>query len=110
MIYIMYLNCMSDIMILARTVLQIFVHNVALLQKMPMSEKGDNSVNYLRNFAKSTSGHLHIGHNLWAKYHDPSSRSSRVIYVLYGLNAYVWKGKILTEFYEKLIRWSTLCI
>ena len=49
-IYIMYLNCMSDIMILAPGY---FVHKVALLHKMPMSEKGDNSVKYLQNFAKS---------------------------------------------------------
>ena len=41
-----------------------------------MSEKGDNSVKYLQNFAKSWSGHLHFGHNLWAKYHDPSSSGS----------------------------------
>ena len=29
------------------------VHKVALLHKQPKSKKGDNSVNYLQNFAKS---------------------------------------------------------
>ena len=61
MIYIIYLNCMSDIMILALTVLQtffffffffFFFQKVALLHKMPKSEKGDNTVKYLQNFAK----------------------------------------------------------
>ena len=40
---------------------------------MPKSEKGDNSAKYLQNFTKSLSGHLHHGHSLYAKYHDPSS-------------------------------------
>ena len=31
---------------------------------MHKSEKGDNSVKYLHNFAKSESGHPHPGHNL----------------------------------------------
>ena len=52
-IYVMYSNCMLDIMILAQVVLQLFVHKVALLHKMPKSEKEDNSVKYLQNFAKS---------------------------------------------------------
>ena len=43
---------------------------------MPKSEKGDNSAKYLRNFAKTLSGHLHLGHNLSAKYHAPSSSGS----------------------------------
>ena len=30
---------------------------------MPKSEKGDNSVKYLQNSAKSLSDHLHLGHN-----------------------------------------------
>ena len=51
--YIMYPNSMHNIMILAQAVLQIFVHNVALLHKMTKSEKGENSVKYLQNFAKS---------------------------------------------------------
>ena len=40
----MYLNCMSDIMILAKWFAKYFVNKVALLHKMPKSEKGDNSV------------------------------------------------------------------
>ena len=59
------------IMILAQKVLHIFVHNVALLYKMPKSEKGQ--FKYLQNFAKIQSGHLHL---LYAKYLDPSSRCS----------------------------------
>ena len=43
---------------------------------MTKSEKGDNSVKYLENFAKSLSGHLHFGHIMYAKYHDPSSSDS----------------------------------
>ena len=39
-------------------------------------EKGDNSARYIQSFAKSLSGHLHLGHNLCAKYNDPSSSHS----------------------------------
>ena len=31
---------------------------------------GGNSAKYLQNFTKSVSGHLHLGYNLYAKYHD----------------------------------------
>ena len=40
---------------------------------MPKSEKRDNSVQYLQNFAKSWSGHQHLAYKLYTKYHDPSS-------------------------------------
>ena len=40
------------------------------------SKKGHNSVKFLQNFVKSSSGHLHLRHNLWAKYYDPSSSGS----------------------------------
>ena len=54
MIYIMYPNCMTDIMILAlKWFSRYFVHKVAFPHKMTTSEKGDNSVKYLQNFAKS---------------------------------------------------------
>ena len=43
---------------------------------MHKSEKGDNSAKYLQNFATSQAGHLHLGHNLCAEYHDPSSSGS----------------------------------
>ena len=43
---------------------------------MPKSENGDSSAKYLQNFAKSLLGYLHLGHNLYAKYHDPSSSGS----------------------------------
>ena len=49
----MYPNCMPDIMILAQAVPHIFCSQGALLHKMPMSEKGDNSVKYVENCAKS---------------------------------------------------------
>ena len=39
---------MPDIMILSTY----FVDKVALLYKMPKSEKGDNSAKYLQNFTK----------------------------------------------------------
>ena len=49
----MYLNCMPDIMILnSNGSPNIFVHKVALLKKMPMLEKRDNSVKYLQNLPK----------------------------------------------------------
>ena len=55
----------------------IFLHNVAFQYKMPKSEKGDNSAKYLQNLTKTLSGHLHLGQNLYAKYHnDPSSCGS----------------------------------
>ena len=61
---IMYQNCMPDVMTLAQAVLQIFCsqgcfttqndkQKAALLHKMTKLEKGDNSVKYLENFAKS---------------------------------------------------------
>ena len=68
MIYIMYPNCMPDIMIppgilFTRLLYYLyawyhdpssyFVHKVALLHKMTKSEKGDNSAKYLENFANS---------------------------------------------------------
>ena len=43
----MYPNCMTDIMILAQVVPQIFVHKVAFSHKTTKTEKGDNSVKYL---------------------------------------------------------------
>ena len=46
---------------------------------MPVSEKGDNSAKYLQNFVNSSSSHLHLRHNLWARYHDPSSSGSPII-------------------------------
>ena len=52
-IYIMYPNSMPDIVILAQAVLRYFVDKVALLYKIPKSEKGDNSVKYLRHFPKT---------------------------------------------------------
>ena len=66
-IYIMYPNCMPDIMIPAARFSRYFVHKVAFPLKTTKSEKGDNSVKYLQNFATSLSGHLHLGHILYAK-------------------------------------------
>ena len=45
-ICIIYPNSMSDIMILAKEVIQNFVDKIALLYKMPKLEKGDNSGKY----------------------------------------------------------------
>ena len=49
----MYPNCMPDIMIKLKWFSKYFVHKVALLHKMIKSKKGDNSVKYLENVAKS---------------------------------------------------------
>ena len=69
----MYPNCMPDNMILAQVVLQIFCSQGCFsTKKTTKSEKRDNSVKNLQNFAKSKSGHLQLGHILYAKYHDPS--------------------------------------
>ena len=43
---------------------------------MQKSEKCDNAAKYLQSFAKSYSSQLHNGHNLYAKYHDPSLSGS----------------------------------
>ena len=43
---------------------------------MRKSKKGDNSAKYLQNFVKIISGHLHLGHNVHTKFHDPSSSGS----------------------------------
>ena len=67
---------MPDV-ILAQAVVQLFsTQSCFTICNMPKSEKGDNSAKYLQNFAKNKSGHLYIGYNLYAKYHDPSSRGS----------------------------------
>ena len=50
--YIMCPNCMPDIMILAQGVLQIFCSQGCFSKQNEKSEKGDNSVTYLQNFAK----------------------------------------------------------
>ena len=49
MIYIMYLNCMPDIMILAQVVLQIFCSQGCITTQNDKVRK----VKYLENFAKS---------------------------------------------------------
>ena len=51
-IYIMYQNCIPDIMIIAQWVPQIFCSqgNFTIQNK---TEKGDNSVKYFENFAKN---------------------------------------------------------
>ena len=48
---------------------------------MSKSEKGNKSVKYLQNFAKSYSGHLHLSHNQYAKFHYPSLSGSDLIFV-----------------------------
>ena len=48
-----YLHHVPDTMILALQFSRYFVHKITLLYKMLKSEKGDNSVKYLQNFAKS---------------------------------------------------------
>ena len=54
MIYIMYLNCMLDILILAQVVLKLFrSQGCFTTQDAKKSEKGDDSVKYLENFVKS---------------------------------------------------------
>ena len=40
------------------------------------SEKGNKSVMDQVNFTKCSPGHVDVGHNLQAKYHDPSSNGS----------------------------------
>ena len=51
-IYIIYPNCSLISWSKLRRFFRYFVHKVALLHKMPKSEKGDNSVKYIQNFAK----------------------------------------------------------
>ena len=53
-----------------------FVEKIAFYNPKCQSEKGDNSVKYLQNSAKSLTDHLLLGHNLLAKYLDPSSSDS----------------------------------
>ena len=45
--------------------------------KCQKSEKEDNSVKYLQNFAKIESGHLQLIHIAYTKHHDPSSFCSQ---------------------------------
>ena len=80
---------------------------------MPKSENGDNSAKCLQNFTKSYSGHLHLGHSLYAKYHDPTSNSYPDI-LLTRFNRFTMhklengdNSAKYPEFYEKLIRSST---
>ena len=72
----MYPNCMPGIMILAQAVLQIFCSQGCFSTKRQSWKREIISVKYLQNFAKSKSGYLHLGHILYAKYHDPSSKGS----------------------------------
>ena len=64
---------MAYIMILAQSVLQIFCSQGLNAVK---SEKRNNSVKYSQSFMKSYPGYLHLGHNLYGKYHDLSSSCS----------------------------------
>ena len=77
-IYIRYPNCVYDIMILIQAFPKIFCSQ-APLYKMPISAKGHNLAKHLQNIAKSKSGQLHIGHNLYTKYHYPNTRCSPYI-------------------------------
>ena len=56
--------CAPDIMILDQAV--ILFTRLLYYTKWQL-EKGDNSAKYEQNFAKIQSGHLHVGHNLYAK-------------------------------------------
>ena len=60
-------------------------NKVALLYKLLKLGKGDNSAKYLQNAAKSKSGHLHLGFNLYAKYQDQNSRGSPDILLIRSL-------------------------
>ena len=57
---------MLDIMILAQVVLHIFHSQDCFTIPKAEVGKGDNSAKYLKNFAKSKSGHPHLGYNLHA--------------------------------------------
>ena len=46
---------------------------------MHKSKKEDNPAKYLQNFAKSIPSHLHLGHNLCARYNDTCSNGSPVV-------------------------------
>ena len=59
-------------MTLAQAVLELFcsiASNISLL--LEKIERGDNSVMDLKKNTKSWSGHQHLRHNMWNKYHDP---------------------------------------
>ena len=60
---------------------------------MPKSDKGDNSAKYQQNFAKSESSHLHLGHNLSAKYYDPSTNGSPDILLTKVHRCTIYKSK-----------------
>ena len=55
---------MLDITILVQAVLEIFCSQGCFTIQNAKLGKGDNSAKYLQNFAKSLSGHLHLGYNL----------------------------------------------
>ena len=62
---------MPNIRILAKGVLQIFVHKVVPIQNGCVWKKGSNYTENLRNRFKIQSVHLHLSMYLYAKYQDP---------------------------------------
>ena len=60
-IYTIYPNCMTDIVILAQSVLLLFCSQVSFTTQYAKIGKGDNSVKYLQKFDKSK---LYAIHNM----------------------------------------------
>ena len=68
---------------------------------MRKTEKGDNSVMDFENFTKNKSGHLHLRHSLFFKYHDSSSSGSEDIF----FTSFQWVIIRITE-REVIQSWS----
>ena len=72
-IYTLDTICIPNIMTIAQAVLQIFSSQDCFTIQNAKVKNERYSVIYLQNFAKRYSCHIHLGHNLDAKYHDPNS-------------------------------------
>ena len=110
-IYIMYLNCVSDIMISAQTVLQTFCsQGWGVTTQNAEVGKGRKFSQIFTEFCQSKSGHLHLGHNLWTKYHDPSSSGSLGILGPLWVKRLSLKRGIIQSNFDRIlwiVRWST---
>ena len=89
-------NCMLNIWILAKAVLQIFCSQGCSYSKCLCLKKGSNSTKNFLNRCKSYSVHLHLRLSLYAKLQDPSrSGSSDILFTRLFIHSR--KGSITPE-------------
>ena len=93
-IYIMYLNCKIDDIILVQAVLQIFCCQDCFILRNAKVGISQIFIEFCQKLIRSSTAHL--GHNLCVKYHDPSSSGSPDLY-LYTLDTIYVSNMILAQ-------------